>query len=150
MSEPAMSSEQQSAIKSSDLPPPRRKKAIRSVSPPLSNVSFHRFNYYLAIFATLLFAIYTYRVLQWKADAGSWWNLMLGKKPPAAMQTNNGGSGGQTGVKGQMELSVEERINELASALGMPSKDLASAIANAVREYVPPASLSSISAHQTG
>ena len=75
---------------------------------------------------------------------------MLGKKPPTAMQTNSGGSGGQTGVKGRIELSVEERINELASALGMPSKDLASAIANAVREYVPPASLSSISAHQTG
>jgi len=45
---------------------------------------------------------------------------------------------------------VEDRINELASALGMPPKDLASAIAGAVREYVPPASLSSIAASQTG
>jgi hypothetical protein len=43
-------------------------------------------------------------------------------------------------------LSVEDRINELADALGMPSGDLASAIAVAVREFVPPASLSSISA----
>jgi hypothetical protein len=43
-------------------------------------------------------------------------------------------------------LTIEQRINDLAEALGMPSGDLASAIAIAVREFVPPASLSSISA----
>lgn len=43
-------------------------------------------------------------------------------------------------------LTVEQRINELADALGMPGADLARAIAVAVREYVPPASLSSVSA----
>lgn len=78
---------------------------------------------------------------------------MLGKRPPM-MQGNGGTEGGNewqvAGSSGRRELSVEERINELASALGMPSKDLASAIANVVREYVPPASLSSISSHQTG
>ncbi|KAK7696504.1 hypothetical protein QCA50_001162 [Cerrena zonata] len=138
---------------SSDLPPPRQKRALRSVSPPLSNVSLHRFNYYLAIFATLLFALYTYKLIQWKADAGSWWNLMLGKRPPM-MQGNGGPQGGNdwqvAGTDGRGDMSVEQRINELALALGMPSKDLASAIANVVREYVPPASLSSISAHQSG
>jgi len=45
---------------------------------------------------------------------------------------------------------VEEKINELAKALGMQSKDLASAIADAVREHVPPASLSSIASKETG
>jgi hypothetical protein len=45
---------------------------------------------------------------------------------------------------------VEDRINALASALGIPSKELASAIAVAVREHVPPASLSSIAAKETG
>jgi hypothetical protein len=40
---------------------------------------------------------------------------------------------------------VEDRINALADALGMPSKELASAIAGAVKQYVPPASLSSVS-----
>jgi len=45
---------------------------------------------------------------------------------------------------------VEDRINALATALGMPPKDLAKAIAGAVREYVPPASLSSIRARETG
>lgn len=48
------------------------------------------------------------------------------------------------------EDSVEDKINALARALGMPSKDLASAIAVAVRDYVPPASLSSIAAKETG
>lgn len=46
--------------------------------------------------------------------------------------------------------SVEDRINGLARALGIPSKELASAIAGAVRQYVPPASLSSIAAKETG
>lgn len=48
------------------------------------------------------------------------------------------------------EESVEDRINGLASALGMPSNELASAIAGAVRSYVPPASLSSVAAKETG
>ena len=34
--------------------------------------------------------------------------------------------------------SVEDRINGLARALGIPSKELASAVASAVRQYVPP------------
>ena len=42
------------------------------------------------------------------------------------------------------ESNVEDRINALAEALGIPSKELASAIAVAVKEYVPPASLSSV------
>ena len=46
--------------------------------------------------------------------------------------------------------SVEDRINGLANALGIPSRELASAIAGAVRQYVPPASLSSIAAKETG
>jgi len=48
---------------------------------------------------------------------------------------------------------VEDKINALAEALGMPTKELASAIAGAVKKYVPPASLSSISsaaARETG
>ncbi|CAL1701837.1 unnamed protein product [Somion occarium] len=103
-----------------------------------------------------MFALYTYRLVQWKSDAGGWWNLALGKRQPAVQSTTSTSSGGSdwqtgtAGIKGRAELTVEERINELASALGMPSKDLASAIAGAIREYVPPATLSSISAHQAG
>jgi hypothetical protein len=53
------------------------------------------------------------------------------------------------GVETRVE-SVEDRINGLAMALGIPSKELASAIAGLVRQYVPPASLSSIVAKETG
>lgn len=152
-------------VPSKDLPPPRQRQAIRSVSPPLHNVSMRRFTHYIAFAATLVFALYVYRITQWKAEAGSWWNLALGKKPPAVenMQQAHanwnaakGGSGGATGGSANVKTDfaanadVERRINELAVALGLPSKDLASAIAGAVREYVPPASMSSIAAHQTG
>jgi len=63
--------------------------------------------------------------------------------------------GSKRSWRGKVEHSnrgetVEDRINALASALGMPSRELASAIAIAVREYVPPASLSSITAKETG
>jgi hypothetical protein len=155
-----------SAVKSKkDLPPSRDRKGMRPVSPPLSNVSMHRFNYYLALAATILLAFYAWRLTAWKAQAGGWWNLMLGKQPPAFREGHD--SGHSTGIvkpptgasssqshpagdSHRAELSVEERINDLASALGMPSKDLSSAIAAAVHEFVPPATISSISAHQTG
>lgn len=56
---------------------------------------------------------------------------------------------GEKGKKSKGE-SVEDKINALAEALGIPSKDLASAIAVAVREHIPPASLSSVKAQETG
>ena len=43
-------------------------------------------------------------------------------------------------------VSVEDRINQLADALDMPLGDLTRAIAATVREYVPSASLLSVSA----
>lgn len=64
---------------------------------------------------------------------GSWWNTAKGRTPII------------NGVE-----SVEDRINGLARELGIPAKELASAIAGAVRQYVPPASLSSIAAKETG
>ena len=48
------------------------------------------------------------------------------------------------------DLTVEDRINGLAQAFGVPSSDLARAIAGAVRHHVPPASLSSVIAKETG
>ncbi|KAI0660094.1 hypothetical protein C8Q70DRAFT_978178 [Cubamyces menziesii] len=140
-----------SAVKSpSDLPPPRDRKGIRSVSPPLSNTPLHRFNYYIVLFAALAMAFYAWRLLQWKAEVGGWWNLALGKRPPGAeavvgTATASPTCTASTSSKGS---SVEDRINDLAAALGMPSSDLAAAIADAVREHVPPASLSSVAAHE--
>lgn len=140
-----------SAVKSpSDLPPPRDRKGIRSVSPPLSNMTLTRFNYYIVLLGALVMAFYAWRLLQWKSEVGGWWNMVLGKHPLA-----NGGVGA-AGARPTVTASapsggtgtVEDRINELAAALGMPSKDLAMAIADAVREHVPPASLSSVAAHE--
>jgi len=45
---------------------------------------------------------------------------------------------------------VEAKISELASALGIPPATLATAIASAVSEHVPPATLSSIASKETG
>lgn len=91
--------------------------------------------------------------MQWKSEVGGWWNLAVGKRPPK-IQTQDGGGWNKRQGKAQKghhrSETVEDRINALAEALGMPSKDLASAIAGAVKEYVPPATLSSIAAHETG
>jgi hypothetical protein len=161
----------------SDLPPSRpRKKALLRVSPPLSSLSLNKLIYILALFAVLLTAFYSYRIVQYKAHVGGWWNLLLGKRPPQLQNEYHGASsnmnwdqhpksGGHkwwaresgSSRPGSASASggsgVEDRINALAEALGMPSKELASAIAAAVKEYVPPASLSSVSvaaAKETG
>ncbi|KAI0704389.1 hypothetical protein C8T65DRAFT_653832 [Cerioporus squamosus] len=147
-----------SAVKSaSDLPPPRDRKGIRPVSPPLSNTPLHRFNYYLVLFAVLLGAFYSWRLLNWKAEVGGWWNLALGKRPPGAEALASKSNSAQRSAstlysassgRATGEPTVEDRITDLAAALGMPSSDLSAAIADAVREHVPPASLSSVAAHE--
>ncbi|EIN04229.1 hypothetical protein PUNSTDRAFT_128502 [Punctularia strigosozonata HHB-11173 SS5] len=158
-----------------DLPTRRPQKGAQNsayrtthVSPPFSNVSLTNFIYCISCLAVLYLAVQTYRIFQWKTELGGWWNLAMGKSPAAvhkehqkqkfydftgAKARKSGipkAGGGEVGddadVDGAPTLSVEDRINELAEALGMPSKDLASAIAVAVREYVPPASLSSVAA----
>jgi hypothetical protein len=81
------------------------------------------------------------------------WNLALGKRPPQLKYDGverPKSKGTKTKGKKDAGETVEDRINALADALGMPSRDLASAIAGAVKQYVPPASLSSVAAHQTG
>jgi len=97
--------------------------------------------------------------------------LALGKRPPQ-LQDEDRSTGsnpnqqfgrkkwwaGKSSDRGRSENTsggsdVEDRINALAEALGMPPKELASAIASAVKQYVPPASLSSMSlaaAKETG
>ena len=152
-----------------NLPPPRiKRKATKPVTPPLASTRLHRLIYVLVLLTSLLGLYYTYRLAQWKAEVGGWWSLALGKRPPQ-LKTSGPGSGESLdsmesnlkkkwnwrGWNGRKESdrpseTVEDRINALALALGMPSRELASAIAVAVREYVPPASLSSIAAKETG
>jgi hypothetical protein len=79
---------------------------------------------------------FAYRGLQWKNEVGGWWNLALGKRPPQ-LNPNSQATGHKLGWKGQPkprtsqsssspdkstygDESIEERINALAEALGMP------------------------------
>ncbi|KAJ3721966.1 hypothetical protein EV361DRAFT_6623 [Lentinula raphanica] len=142
-----MSSSSRSSTKA-NLPPKRQGKLLQRSQPPLKNTRLTNLIYILVILSTLLTAFYSYRMLQWKSEVGGWWNLALGKKPPAA-QTTPVDVGSQRQGR-RSEEGVEDRINALAEALGMPPNDLAKAIAVAVREYVPPASLSSIKERETG
>ena len=137
--------------KSSDLPPSRPHKNLQPVSPPLAHTPFRRFVYYIATFAIIVMAFYGWRMFQWKTEYGGWWNLALGRRPPGAGLTPTAGATNARytwkTAEGSTKL-VEDNLQALADALGMPSSDLASAIADAVREHVPPASLSSVAAHE--
>ncbi|KAF8063591.1 hypothetical protein FPV67DRAFT_253403 [Lyophyllum atratum] len=146
-----------STATANNLPPPRTSKPMKPVSAPLTHTRLNRLIYLLVILTTLLAAYYSYRALQYKTEVGGWWNLALGRRPPQ-MQTPHTQGNGEGFSKGKgrsrmgkgKEESVEDRINALARALGMPPKELASAIAVAVRQYVPPASLSSVAAKESG
>ncbi|KAL1719905.1 hypothetical protein EV715DRAFT_198204 [Schizophyllum commune] len=131
-----------------NLPPKRQAPAMRPVKPPLSTVSFSNFIYVLVALLALTAAYFSYRTLQIKTEVGGWWNLALGKRPNY-MAPPEGRHPDKIG-KHANDDTVESRIEALAEALGIKSNDLASAIAVAVKEYVPPASLSSIASSQTG
>lgn len=132
-----------------NLPPARRGKAIRKDIPlPFEHTSLSKFIYGLVFLTTLLSAFYGYRMVKHKNEVGGWWNLALGRRPPIVQDAY--ATAGKAGDSSSKQYGVEEKINELAEALGMPSNELASAIALAVRNYVPPASLSSVAAKETG
>jgi hypothetical protein len=140
---------------SDNLPPDRVSASLRTVSPPLSTVKLSRLIYLLVGLIVLMLAYYSYRVVQYKQEVGGWWSLAMGKTPA---QVNARAQGEYANIIDCNKEStsnangnvVEDRINALAEALGMPSHDLASAIAGAVRAHVPPASLSSVAAKETG
>ncbi|TFK35912.1 hypothetical protein BDQ12DRAFT_687749 [Crucibulum laeve] len=151
---PKRTSSASSTSTQANLPPPRKSQPMRSVKPPLADARLSKFVYILIILTSLLAAFYSYRVVQHKSEVGGWWNLAMGRRPPQMATPGNpaGGKIGKMGTKPRAkgEDTVEDRINALAQALGMPSNELASAIAVAVKQYVPPASLSSVAAKETG
>jgi hypothetical protein len=129
----------------SDLPPSRpRKEILTPVAPPGQKAPLHYFIYTL-VTASLLFAgWYTYitavGLKQWKDEVG-WWGMTVGR---SGRQDNvyRGTWGGGQEVKGDFE----EHLSRLASALGIPATDVASAI----KPFVPPATLSSLAPQATG
>jgi len=136
--------------------PSKQKKGLRPVSPPLSNTRLSRLIYFLVFLTFLGGSYYSYRLLQYKTEVGGWWNLTLGRGPEyvkqqrAKYQPSSSSSSSSTGTSDPLEGGLESQINRLAKTLGMPPNDLARAIAVAVREHVPPASLSSVAAKETG
>jgi hypothetical protein len=80
---------------------------------------------------------------------GGWWNVALGRTPiiNSGIQENLDKNGLPRRGNGEDE-SVEDRINGLARVLGVPPKELASAIAGAVRQHAP-ASVSLVAAKET-
>jgi hypothetical protein len=152
--QPSLNKSEKIARTEENFPPERTSQSIRRVSPPLSKGRLSNFIYVLLLLTALLGTFYTYRLTQHKAEVGGWWNLLLGRTsqqynaqhPPVVTATPVANKGASKGS----HHDVEDKINALAEALGMPSNELASAIAGAVRAYVPPATLTSLAAKQTG
>jgi len=101
-------------------------KRMPDVAPPLSKTPLNRFVYYMAIIVAGIGAFYAYRISQ----------LYHSWKTPLTSNTASGG--------------IEDHIHALADAFGVPASNLAFAIAEAVREHVPPASIASVAAKETG
>ncbi|KAI0808282.1 hypothetical protein C8Q74DRAFT_1213945 [Fomes fomentarius] len=124
----------------------------------LFNVPLRRFDYLIAFFGLAFIAFCAWRITQWEAEVGGWcqWNLALGERQPGDARLNPDPTGANSakmyradaGGREEGKPTVEDRIAELAAALGMPSSDLAAAIADAVREHVPPVGLSSVAVHE--
>jgi hypothetical protein len=127
------------SINTSDLPPERKGRNTAKVSAPLAHTRLTSIIYVLALMAVLLLAFYAYRITQWKAQAGGWWNLALGRYPASSSgdrsHHRSHGFGSSKGMKG-----VEGKIVDLADVLGIQPTELASAI----KPLIPPAKASSI------
>jgi hypothetical protein len=129
-----------------NLPPPNKREPVRTdVDLPLANTSLSKVVYYIAFGGLLLSAFYMYRVTQWKAEAGGWWNLALGRHPNAPLGTagsmsTRSGKGGAAGSD-YARAGVEAKIAHLADELGIHPTELASAI----KGVLPPAKATSIS-----
>lgn len=130
-----------------DLPPKREGKAVKRVSAPLKNVRLSNLVYYLAALGAFFCVFYAYRIMQWKSQAGGWWNLAVGKKPLQLQQAQDGMASGiqPAQVASAKELDLEDHINGIASILGIKPTDLASAVSGVVKEHAAPKTLSSIS-----
>jgi len=129
----------------SDLPPSRpRKEILTPVAPPGHKAPLNYFIYVLVTVALLFTGWYTYigfvGLKQWKEEVG-WWGVTVGRLGRQDTAHRGSWRGGQE-VKGEFE----EHLSQLASALGIPASDVASAI----KPIVPPATLSSLVPQATG
>lgn len=142
---PGSLSEGSDHVNQSDLPPSRpRKELLTPVSPPGHRTPLRSFIYVLVTTALLFTVWYTYITFvglkQWKDEVG-WWGMSVGRFGRQHHGLYRNPSRGHE-VVGE----VEGHLSKLASALGIPATDLASA----VKPFMPPATLSSLAPHATG
>jgi len=152
--------------KKDDLPPPlpKEERGVRSdVKKPLEQVRLAPFLHVLLSILLVCLAWYTYRTTVAAVDVyKSTGATPLSSAPLSSLYANpvwqfvsKQTSRGMGGIYGHSKVAhpdVERRIEELADALGINRVDFARAIADAVRQFVPRASLSSLAseAKETG
>jgi hypothetical protein len=134
-----------SSVKTDLLPTSPDNRGLSSVTPPLQRTPTSTVVYTLAFIAFAFVAVYSYRAAPGVSTAVRS-HLPAGGGFPGLKWLhgwNECGIGSvTTGDAGREEArSVESHIEALAHALGVPSPDLAAAIAGVVKEYVPSAPL---------
>jgi hypothetical protein len=146
------------AAKKDDLPPPQPKaeRGVRSdVKKPLEQVQLTTFVHVLICALLVCLAWYAYRTTivaveayrsTGSSPASSSTFLSLRTHPiwQFVSRKLGWGEGGYEPYSGGPHLDVEQRIEELADALGVHPLDFAVAIADAVRQFVPSSSLTSL------
>ena len=161
----SQSSPESHAVKKDDLPPPMSKeeRGIRhDVQRPLEQVRLPTFIHILLCALLVCMAWYTYQTTIVALDTFKF-NISNAFSDTSfySLRSNPlwqffsrhfrwGGSG--LGHDGGTQLDVERRIEELADTLGVDAVEFARAIADVVRQLVPPASLSLLAneARETG
>ena len=157
------SPESQYTVKKDDLPPPRSKeeRGTRSgVQRPLEQIRLTSFIYILISVLLVCLAWYAYRTTIVALDAYTSSNAFsatsfsLHSNPLWQFFSRHfrWGGLGHDGHSGGTQLDLEWRIEELADTLGVDPVEFARAIADAVRQLVPSASLSLLAnkARETG
>ena len=154
----SQSSQSSYTVRKDDLPPPMSKeeRGTRShVQKPLEQIRLATFLHILLCALLVCLAWYAYRTTVVALDTFTFTSpnafsdisfVSLHSNPLWQFFSRHfrwGGSGpGHDGHSGLTQLDVERRIEELADTLGVDPVEFARAIADAVRQLVPPASLS--------
>ena len=164
----SQSSPESHAVRKDDLPPPMTKEergtSSKHVQKPLEQIRLTTFLHILLCVLLVCLAWYAYRTsivaldtfTSTSANTFSDISLSLHSNPLWQFFSGHlrwGGSGlGHDEHSGGTQLDLERRIEELADTLGVDAVEFARAIADAVRQLVPPASLSLLAneARETG
>ncbi|KIJ11865.1 hypothetical protein PAXINDRAFT_181754 [Paxillus involutus ATCC 200175] len=139
----------------SDIPMTKSGNRLAPVSPLGSQMPFNKFVYALSLGAVILLGWYVYDMVtvlgRLKEEVG-WWGLIIGGSGGQLRGGSGGGTshgwgswtgwGSSSSRRARGDGELESRLDDLANALGIPARDVASAL----KPIVPPASLTSLAA----